>query len=322
MVYHNTVVLQAPSRNWAKLLTCIKSPSLKHTSKQGCTGHIWLCFWGKWCTVENSRVRMAAWCYDGEIENWFVSWEDSDTDTDPWQVVTRECIKTVWCEWIFDSNCSWIKEGWSNYNKTCAKKGKTLPQETLDLVQGFYEDDEYTQQMPGKKYHASINGNVHKQKWLVLCNLSELYSAFRGNYPNIKIGFYKFCTLRPKWCVLARSLGTHCVCVCSTHQNAVLLADTVDWEYTNKNLIKKVVCDPANKVCLMHHCESCPRSAALKKFLDDELSHLDTDSEFHYCQWQTTDHAALTTFTTTFEYKELLIDRINNLTWHSCLAKA
>ena len=28
----------------------------------------------------------------------------------------------------------------------------------------------------------------------------------------------------------------------------------------------------------MHHCESCLKSAALKKFLDDELSHLDMDS--------------------------------------------
>ena len=60
----------------------------------------------------------------------------------------------------------------------------------------------------------------------------------------------------------------------------------------------------------------------MKKFLDDELSHLDMDSEFHYCHWQTTDRAALATLTTTFEkYKELLIDSINNLTRHSYLAK-
>ena len=141
--------------------------------------------------------------------------------------------------------------------------------------------------------------------------------------PQQKIGFSKFCTLRPKWFVLAGSSGTHSVCICSTHQNAVLLIDVIDWECTYKDLMKKVVYDPDNKVCMMHHCESCPGSAALKKFLDDELSHLDMDSEFHYCQWQTTDHAALATLTTTFEeYKELLIDSINNLTWHSYLAKA
>ena len=74
---------------------------------------------------------------------------------------------------------------------------------------------------------------------------------------------------------------------------------------------------------MMHRCESGPGSAALKKFQDDELSHLDMDSEFHYCQWQTTDHAVLATLTTTFkEYKELPIDSINNLTQHSYLAKA
>ena len=74
---------------------------------------------------------------------------------------------------------------------------------------------------------------------------------------------------------------------------------------------------------MMHCCESCPGCAALKKFLDDELSHLDMDSEFHYCQWQTTDRAALATLTTTFkESKKILIDSINNLTRHSYLAKA
>ena len=63
--------------------------------------------------------------------------------------------------------------------------------------------------------------------------------------------------------------------------------------------------------------------AALKKFLDDELSHLDMDSEFHYCHWQTADCAPLTTLTMTFkEYKEPPIDSINNLTRHSYLVKA
>ena len=66
----------------------------------------------------------------------------------------------------------------------------------------------------------------------------------------------------------------------------------------------------------MIHCsESYWGNAALKKFLNDELSYLDIDSEFHYCQWQTKNHAALVTLTTTFEeYKELLTDSINNFT--------
>ena len=66
----------------------------------------------------------------------------------------------------------------------------------------------------------------------------------------------------------------HSVCICGTHQNAVFLIGMIDLEYTYKDLTKKVDCDPDNKVCMMHHCESCSGSAALKKFLDDEHSHL------------------------------------------------
>ena len=202
------------------------------------------------------------------------------------------------------------------------KRGKSLSKETLDKVRQFYEDDEYSRQMPGKKDCVSVGGTQY-QKRLVLCNLSELYAAFKEAHPNVKIGFSKFCSLRPKWCVLAGASGTHSVCVCSMHQNAVLLTDAVDWDFTYKDLMEKVVCDVESRVCMMHRCESCPGSEALEKFLDDELRHLDMDSEFHYCQWQTTDRASLVTLTTTYgEYKDLLVEKINELTRHSYLAKA
>ena len=203
-----------------------------------------------------------------------------------------------------------------------AKRGKSLPQETLDKVRQFYEDDEYSRQMPGKKDCVSVGGTKY-QKRLVLCNLSELFTAFKEAHPDVKIGLSKFCSLRPKWCVLAGASGTHSVCVCSIHQNAVLLTDAIDWDFTYKDLMKKVVCDVESRVCMMHRCESCPGSEGLEKFLDNELKHLDMDSELHYCQWQTTDRASLETLTTTYgEYKELLIEKINELTRHSYLAKA
>ena len=48
------------------------------------------------------------------------------------------------------------------------KKGKAMAQETIDLVHAFYEDDEYSRQLPRKKDYASIQKGVHKQKQLVL----------------------------------------------------------------------------------------------------------------------------------------------------------
>ena len=61
-----------------------------------------------------------------------------------------------------------------------------------------------------------------------LCNLQELYTAFKEKHSNVNTGFSKFFAFRPKWCVLVGSKMTHSVCVCSAHQNVVLLVDTMD----------------------------------------------------------------------------------------------
>ena len=149
-----------------------------------------------------------------------------------------------------------------------------------------------------------------------------MYAAFKEKYPNVKLGFSKFCTFRPKWCVLAGSSGTHSVCVCSIHQNAILLVDAINWDITYKDLISKIVCDSTRNECMMHHCESCLGRAGLKQFLDEQLSDVDSESEVHYNQCDTTYQASLTTVTRTCkEYKDVLIDAIDKLTKHSYLAK-
>ena len=71
-----------------------------------------------------------------------------------------------------------------------------------------------------------------------LCNLQELYTAFKEKHLNVNIGFSKFCALRPKWRVLDGSKMTHSVCICSAHQNVVLLVDAMYWDMTYKDLIK------------------------------------------------------------------------------------
>ena len=83
------------------------------------------------------------------------------------------------------------------------KKGKAMAQETTDLVHAFYEEDEYSRQLPRKKDYVSVQKGVHKQKQLVLCNFHELFDAFKERNTDVKIGFSKFCILRSKWCVTA-----------------------------------------------------------------------------------------------------------------------
>ena len=90
--------------------------------------------------------------------------------------------------------------------------------------------------LKSKVVEECINKNFATCK--SLCNLHESYTAFKEKHPNVNIEFWKFCAFKPKWCVLAGSKTTHFVCVCSAHQNAVLLVDAMDCSLTYKDLIK------------------------------------------------------------------------------------
>ena len=90
--------------------------------------------------------------------------------------------------------------------------------------------------------------------------------------------------------------------------NAILLVDALSWEVTYKDLVNKVVCNPSNHERMMHRCTNCPRTNALRKFLEEDLSDIDPGFQFHYSQWQTTDRASLVTVRSTCkEYKDTLI---------------
>ena len=76
--------------------------------------------------------------------------------------------------------------------------------------------------MPGAHDKVTIAANVYEQKRLVLYMLKELYQSFKERHPGIEVGFFTFATLRPKWCVLAGSTGTH-LYICTIHQNVILM---------------------------------------------------------------------------------------------------
>ena len=73
----------------------------------------------------------------------------------------------------------------------------------------------------------------------------------------------------------------------------------------------------------MHWCDSGPGTATLKEFFDQELNkHDEDDQRFNYSQRDTTNLAILINFTVTYEeYKETLIDVIDDLARHSDIAK-
>ena len=173
--------------------------------------------------------------------------------------------------------------------------------------------------MPGSKDYVSISRNIHQQKRLLLCNLRELFVEFKKTNLDVKISFSKFCSLRPKWCILLGSSGSHTVCVCSFHQNAKLLATACQMNY--KEIMKLIMCDVANKNCMVHRCPDCPGKNAVFAKLQEMECFFEADVEFK--QWQSTDRTSLNTLKLpTDEFVELVATKFNNLTAHFYIAKS
>lgn len=202
-----------------------------------------------------------------------------------------------------------------------------IEEDVLDSVISFYSSDAlaHLRVLPGKKDCVSVAKNVYKQKILILCNLKELYIHYLDTYPQNKIGFSTFCSLRPKFCVLAGSSGTHSVCVCSIHQNVKLMLAAVKIKVTYKEVIKKIVCDTDSKMCMLRICNNCNDIAKIQEIIKNNLflseSELDLDQQITFNQWTQTDRAELIAKTCkTEEFIEEASSKFNSLIPHYYIA--
>ena len=230
------------------------------------------------------------------------------------------------------------------------RQGTPFSQEIKTLVTNLYCDDEFSRAMPGSKDFVSIRRNVHVQKRLLLCTLKELFCEFKKQFPDKKIGFSKFCALRPKQCILAGSPGTHSVCVCSIHENVKLMLSAVKLQKSYHELIDMIVCSRESKQCMVHRCPSCPDGSALTSYLKQHLEqhacknlrdddHDDSDDEDYengdeqleemeedtisFCQWTSVDRSQLVSMELPIsEFIFTLAHKLGDLTSHSFIAKA
>ena len=60
------------------------------------------------------------------------------------------------------------------------KIGHNIPDFLTALVQDFFQQDEYSRIMPGKKDCVKVKGGPPQQKRLLMCNLHELYIDFKS----------------------------------------------------------------------------------------------------------------------------------------------
>ena len=124
------------------------------------------------------------------------------------------------------------------------KQRAGISQETKQTVLAFYESEEISRLLPGKKDCVSIRlpdkTKIKKQKRLLLSNISEIYAQFKKENPDMKSGISTFALLRPKWCIPVGAAGTHIVCVCTYHQNVKLMLVAMNSSNYRQN--NEVVC--------------------------------------------------------------------------------
>ncbi|XP_034246220.1 uncharacterized protein LOC117648108 [Thrips palmi] len=218
------------------------------------------------------------------------------------------------------------------------KKGKALSPETEDIVKNFYELPEISREMAGKKECISVTANDGTrslvQKRLILGDLKEIYDLFKTKHPEVKIGFSRFASLRPRHCVLAGAPGTHAVCVCMVHQNFKLmfmgaclgslkLGEEKRFEHY-RNFITETMCEVPLEDCHIGACQKCPGISKVGEDLKNLLAE-NFISEITYKKWiknEKTGRFSLETMhQTTDEFVEQLLDSIPELRHHDYVVK-
>jgi len=179
----------------------------------------------------------------------------------------------------------------SNKKKKIRSKGnKSLSQETIKKVDSFFKLDSISRQSPGKKDFITrkINGKKqYLQKRHLLCSLRETHALFLKEHPEVKIGFTKFCSLRPAN-VLFSSDITQNVCLCQYHENIRLLCDCLakvvpTFPSYSGDFVDNAVCDSESEECMMGKCSSCPT------WLEDVIEECDSkllESKIKWYQWE------------------------------------
>ena len=206
-------------------------------------------------------------------------------------------------------------------------KGKKISKEQKIQVASFFERDDISRQCPGKKDYLSVrdqNGVKQQcQKRLVLGNLKEIYQKFKDEEENPRIGFSSFCSLRPKYCVLAGSSGTHSVCVCTYHQNPMLQLNAIGHPGLSlEDVMGKAVCSRENEKCMMRRCDVCPGEDAVKQFIEN-LPELEGREEIRHKKWVTVDRCTLQDVVApTEEFIESFSSSIMQLLRHHFVAKS
>lgn len=146
------------------------------------------------------------------------------------------------------------------------RQGNKLPEDIKLRILEYYSNPDFSQvrMMPGKNDCVSMGKGNFEQKRLILCNLKEMHQDYTVDFPNDKVGLSIFCSLRPKYSIIAGASGTHTVCVCEKHQNVKLMLYSCKSPISYRDLISLLVNKEDSIKCMMRLCTVCSDKSRFK----------------------------------------------------------
>lgn len=143
------------------------------------------------------------------------------------------------------------------------KKRQKLIDANDELVTNFFKRDDISRMSACTKdviTIESVNKKIRLQKRILYMSLKETYTTFKDENPNIKIGFSKFCSMRPLDVLLSSQTPAN-VCVFIHHENIRLSLDTLSMHTDNipkysTEFPSSCLCNPPKEECWFNTCKN------------------------------------------------------------------
>jgi hypothetical protein len=212
------------------------------------------------------------------------------------------------------------------------KSTRALSQESQQKISDFFENDSISRVMPGKADTISVKlddgTRVHKQKRHLLMSISEAFSLFAEENPNIcKIS--KFASLRPKNVLLSSDTPQN-VCGCVYHTNIILLLECLNRKYSHifpkyerQAFLSKCRCNIESEACMSDACERCQDGKVFDTNFTSKLNNEQKAENLTYYQWQQDDDGHISKLEkkdTADKIVQVLRTKLAQFTWH-CFIK-
>lgn len=167
------------------------------------------------------------------------------------------------------------------------KRSDAISDKDTRSIEEFYMRDDISRMCPGRKDFVTVRskeGKEHKQKRLLIYNISEVYEIFKAEIPSIQVSLSKFASLRPPN-VLPITPRDQEVCVCKYHENIKLLLDGLkavipEVPKTPEDMLLTTVCNMEDVECIDRECSKCQVHQPIEK-----LFQCDDNTPMFYFQW-------------------------------------